>query len=206
MDTSWIDKSGAQDGQSRRHRGRSPDQQSAARLDRVRAACLRHVADNGPCIGIEQVHFDGPDALLTRADDYSLEDAVTHVLRNAKRYRLQESPITITLAAGDTGATITIHNQVPPIAPEMIGNLRVRCIGTSRSGRRWQSRAGTIRGQDVYGKNGRYDRRAQSRRGCEFCDEFAACRVIIKRRPKRKTPICTRRDLERAEADGGFSI
>lgn len=81
------------------------------------------MADNGPCIGIEQVHFDGPDALLARADDYSLEDAVTHVLRNAKRYRLQESPITITLAAGDTGATITIHNQVPPIALEMIGNI-----------------------------------------------------------------------------------
>ncbi|MDR7052650.1 signal transduction histidine kinase [Duganella sp. 3397] len=81
------------------------------------------MADNGPCIGIEKAHFDGPDALLARADDYSLEDVVTHVLRNAERYRLQESPITITLAAGDTGATITIHNQVPPIAPEMIGNI-----------------------------------------------------------------------------------
>ncbi len=102
------------------------------------------MADNGPCIGIEQVHFDGPDALLARADDYSLEDAVTHVLRNAERYRLQESPITITLAAGDTGATIMIHNQIPPIAPEMIGNLRVRCIGQAESG------AGGSRGQGQF--------------------------------------------------------
>ena len=87
------------------------------------AAFLRHVADNAPCIGIDQVNFHGPQTLLARADEYSLEDVVTHVLRNAERHRSPETPIIITLEAGDTGATITIHNQGPPIAPEMIGKI-----------------------------------------------------------------------------------
>jgi len=87
------------------------------------AVFLRHVAGNAPCIGIDQVHFNGPDALLARADEYSLEDVVTHVLRNAERYRLPGSAITITLEAGETGATITIHNQGPPIEVEMISKI-----------------------------------------------------------------------------------
>jgi len=88
------------------------------------AAFLRHVADNAPCIGIDDVRFHGPnEPLLARADEYSLEDVVTHVLRNAERYRLPDTPITITLEAVDTGITITIHNQGPPIAAEMLGKI-----------------------------------------------------------------------------------
>jgi signal transduction histidine kinase len=88
------------------------------------AAFLRHVANNAPCIGIDDVLFQGPkEPLLGRADEYSLEDVVTHVLRNAGRYRLPGSPITITLEAGDTGITIIIHNQGPPIAPDMLGKI-----------------------------------------------------------------------------------
>jgi signal transduction histidine kinase len=87
-------------------------------------AFLHHVADNAPCIGIKDVRFHGPDnPLLARADEYSLEDVVTHVLRNAERYRLAGSPITITAEAIDTGLTITIHNQGPPIAPDMLGKI-----------------------------------------------------------------------------------
>jgi signal transduction histidine kinase len=88
------------------------------------AAFLRHVADNAPCIGIDDVRFHGPnEPLLARADEYSLEDVVTHVLRNAERYRLPDTPITITLEAVDTGITIIIHNQGPPIAAEMLGKI-----------------------------------------------------------------------------------
>lgn len=88
------------------------------------AAFLRHVADNAPCIGIDDVRFHGPDEpLLARADEYSLEDVVMHVLRNAERYRLPGSPVTITLEAIETAITITIFNQGPPIAPEMMGKI-----------------------------------------------------------------------------------
>lgn len=88
------------------------------------SAFLRHVADNAPCIGIDDVRFHGPtESLLARADEYSLEDVVTHVLRNADSYRVPGSPITITLETGDTGLSITIHNQGPPIAPAIIGKI-----------------------------------------------------------------------------------
>ncbi|MEJ7807747.1 MAG: ATP-binding protein, partial [Telluria sp.] len=61
--------------------------------------------------------------VLARADEYCLEDVVTHVLRNAARYRLAGSPITLTLDAVETGASITIFNQGPPITDELIGRV-----------------------------------------------------------------------------------
>ena len=87
-------------------------------------AFLRNVAENASCIGIDGVVFHGPaQALNARADEYSLEDVVTHVLRNAERYRAPGSVIAITLEGGDTGATITIHNHGPLIAADMISKI-----------------------------------------------------------------------------------
>ena len=60
---------------------------------------------------------------MVRADDYSLEDVVTHVLRNAERYRTPGSPITMNLQTTETAATITIHNQGPQIAAEFIDKI-----------------------------------------------------------------------------------
>ncbi len=87
-------------------------------------AFLQNVAANASCVGIENVVFHSTaDAVSARADEYSLEDVVTHVLRNAQRYRKPDTPIDITLDAGDTGATITIHNQGPQIAPDMLAKI-----------------------------------------------------------------------------------
>jgi signal transduction histidine kinase len=88
------------------------------------SAFLEHVAANAPCAGIENVRFiGGGQQVLARADEYCLEDVVTHVLRNAARYRLEGSAITLTLDAVETGATITIFNQGPKIADELIGRV-----------------------------------------------------------------------------------
>ena len=88
---------------------------------------LQSVAANASAAGIDDVIFEGGDEpmapLMARADEYSLEDVVTHVLRNAQRYRIADSPITIRLEASDTGASIIIHNQGPQIAPELIGKI-----------------------------------------------------------------------------------
>lgn len=87
---------------------------------------LQNVAANASCVGIEDVVFNGPVAALTaRADEYSLEDVVTHVLRNAERYRLPGTPITITLerAGAGTSATISIHNHGPQISPDMLSKI-----------------------------------------------------------------------------------
>lgn len=88
------------------------------------SAFLDHVAANAPCAGIADVRFLGAAApVLARADEYCLEDVVTHVLRNAARYRVEGSPITLALDATETGAAITIFNQGPNIDPELIGRV-----------------------------------------------------------------------------------
>jgi signal transduction histidine kinase len=87
-------------------------------------AFLKNVASNAPLVGIDKVDFDSDNAaVMVRADDYSLEDVVTHVLRNAERHRTPETSITMTLKSTETAATITIHNQGPNIAPEMIDKI-----------------------------------------------------------------------------------
>jgi signal transduction histidine kinase len=85
---------------------------------------LREVADNAPCVGIEQVVFAGPETPVTvRAEAYALEDVITHVLRNADRHRTPGSEIAILLAATETAATVTIYNHGPAIAPELIDKI-----------------------------------------------------------------------------------
>ena len=88
------------------------------------AAFLQHVAGNASCVGIDRVEFSGGDAVvMVRADDYSLEDVVTHVLRNADRYRLPGSAIAITLEHTETAAAITIFNRGPHIAGDLIDKI-----------------------------------------------------------------------------------
>lgn len=85
-------------------------------------AFLRHVADNAQHAGIGQVLFDDGAhgaPLMVQADEYPLEDVITHVLANAERHRVAGSPIRIALAATATQAEVRIHNQGPPIAPAL---------------------------------------------------------------------------------------
>ncbi|OQA33337.1 MAG: Swarming motility regulation sensor protein RssA [Betaproteobacteria bacterium ADurb.Bin341] len=85
---------------------------------------LRHVAENAPCVGIEGVEFSGcAESVLVRADEYSLEDVVTHVLRNADRHRTPGSPIRIVLSSSETAAMISICNQGPQIPQEWMERI-----------------------------------------------------------------------------------
>jgi signal transduction histidine kinase len=87
-------------------------------------AFLGNVADNAPLVGIADVGFSGDrEGVLVRADDYSLEDVVTHVLRNADRCREPGSMISIGLKTTETAATIAIHNYGPNIAEELIDKI-----------------------------------------------------------------------------------
>ena len=87
-------------------------------------AFLKNVASNAPCVGVAQVEFDGgEEKVMVRADEYSLEDVVTHVLRNAERYRVPGSPISISLQTTETAASISIHNCGPQIAAEFIDKI-----------------------------------------------------------------------------------
>lgn len=87
-------------------------------------AFLGNVADNAPLVGIADVRFSGgQEGVMVRADDYSLEDVVTHVLRNADRCREPDSMISIDLKTTETAATIAIHNYGPNIAEELIDKI-----------------------------------------------------------------------------------
>jgi K+-sensing histidine kinase KdpD len=82
------------------------------------------VADNAPLVGIADVRFfGGQEGVMVRADDYSLEDVVTHVLRNADRCRQPGSMISIDLKTTETAATIAIHNYGPNIAEGLIDKI-----------------------------------------------------------------------------------
>lgn len=85
---------------------------------------LKNVADNAPMVGIPDVVYQGTDeVVMVKADEYSLEDVVTHVLRNAERYRKPGSCISIRLQDSETAATITIHNNGPYIAEDLIDKI-----------------------------------------------------------------------------------
>jgi len=87
-------------------------------------AFLRTVADNAIHAGIEGVQFDGlPGPLIVKADEYSLEDVMTHILSNADRYRRHDTPIRLTLRRVADTAEVRIHNAGPPIDPAIFGKI-----------------------------------------------------------------------------------
>ena len=90
---------------------------------------LSHIASNSAAAGIPDVTFAAAaQAVTVRADEYSLEDAVSHILRNAQRYRLPGTSIAIALGVNTTEgaapeAVVSISNQGPHIAPDMLGKI-----------------------------------------------------------------------------------
>lgn len=87
------------------------------------AAFLRQVAENAPHAGIEQVVLDAPASeapLWVRADEYALEDVVTHVLSNADRWRHAGTPIHLQLTPTEQGVEVRVHNQGPHVPPDLL--------------------------------------------------------------------------------------
>jgi signal transduction histidine kinase len=81
---------------------------------------LQHVAANAHFAGIAGVGYTAVGApVAVRADEFSLEDVVTHILRNADRHRTPGSPIRLSLQRLDGQALIGIHNDGPAIPPEL---------------------------------------------------------------------------------------
>jgi signal transduction histidine kinase len=87
-------------------------------------AFLASVAKNAHHAGIENVVFDGPtEGILVRADPSALEDTLSHILTNAKRYRPAGTAITISLIAQEVTASITIHNHGPHIPANLLSRI-----------------------------------------------------------------------------------
>jgi signal transduction histidine kinase len=94
-----------------------------ARLDL--AAFAAQLASNAAYAGIDNVRLEawqgGP--LFVEADEYALEDAVTHILRNAERHREPGSEIRLQLEADAATATLRTHNRGPSIANDMLSRI-----------------------------------------------------------------------------------
>jgi len=109
-------------------------------------AFLRTVANNAAHAGIDQVRYDGQSgAVIVKADEYSLEDVVTHVLNNADRHRTRETPIRMTLRASPGTADVRIHNRGAQIHPAMLGKIFEYGVSDADSGE-----AGSHRGQGLF--------------------------------------------------------
>ncbi|NRF69119.1 HAMP domain-containing histidine kinase [Aquincola sp. S2] len=87
-------------------------------------AFLGHVAANADAVGVRDLRYASPGAPVNvRADEFSLEDVVTHVLRNADRHRVPGSPITLRLNFDAREARVEIHNEGAPIADAMLEKI-----------------------------------------------------------------------------------
>jgi signal transduction histidine kinase len=87
-------------------------------------AFLRKVAANAHFAGIDGVQYaPTSEPIFARADEYSLEDAITHILRNADRYRNRGTAIGVALTSVDNTALIAIHNQGPPIDAAIVDRI-----------------------------------------------------------------------------------
>ncbi|MEY2687856.1 MAG: Sensor protein PfeS [Pseudomonadota bacterium] len=99
--------------------------QASAERDRFDlAAFLREVAANAPHAGIDKVvasHCDERCDVV--ADTLKLEDALTHLLTNAQRYRTPGTPITLTLRADRDRADVEVSNEGPRIPAERMSTL-----------------------------------------------------------------------------------
>jgi K+-sensing histidine kinase KdpD len=87
-------------------------------------AFLRGVAENAAYAGIAGVAYaPAAEPVWVQADEYPLEDAITHVLTNADRYRVPGTPITLALRVVGELATVDIHNQGPQIAEDQLARI-----------------------------------------------------------------------------------
>ncbi|MDR0776644.1 MAG: HAMP domain-containing histidine kinase [Azonexus sp.] len=91
-------------------------------------AFLANIADNASHIGVGNViYIPRGVPVPVRADEYALEDVISHLLKNADRHRTPDTPITLALDPnGETesgSVTIKIHNAGPGIPPEWLDKI-----------------------------------------------------------------------------------
>lgn len=87
---------------------------------------LTHVAGNAHFAGVANVRYQPLERpVMVQADEFPLEDVVTHILRNADRHRKAGTPVTITLEVPSDGhtATVDVHNEGDPIDPALMARI-----------------------------------------------------------------------------------
>jgi signal transduction histidine kinase len=87
-----------------------------------------NIADNAPHIGVDNVVYARRGVpVLVRADEYTLEDVIGHLLKNADRHREPGTPITLAVGLEDEiepgSVSMKVHNTGPAIKPEWLGKI-----------------------------------------------------------------------------------
>jgi len=87
-------------------------------------AFISQIAENAHFAGIIDVEYQQHEApLWVRANVFSLEDVLTHILNNAQRHRDKQTAIQLTLVATDALVEIHIANQGALISAEKIQHI-----------------------------------------------------------------------------------
>lgn len=87
-------------------------------------AFLQLIAENAHYAGVNNVVYQALNkAVLAKANAFSLEDSITHILNNAERYRTPDTPIVLSLVEEDSAIEIRITNQGEPIPQEKLAQI-----------------------------------------------------------------------------------
>jgi signal transduction histidine kinase len=116
-------------------------------------AFLRHVAHNAGFAGVSQVVYAARGRpALAQADEYALEDVITHLLHNADRHRVPGTPITLELEGPDAQGRLQIgvHNVGPGIAPELTERIFEYGFRGDTAGHLADPAEGSQRGQGLF--------------------------------------------------------
>lgn len=85
---------------------------------------LSNVASNASFAGIADVHYQGIGRpVMVQADEFSLEDVVTHILRNADRHRSAGTPIRLSLHTRGPRAVLRVHNTGAPVSESLLERI-----------------------------------------------------------------------------------
>jgi two-component system, OmpR family, sensor kinase len=85
---------------------------------------LSTVASNASFAGINEVHYAASSqAMPVLADEFSLEDVLTHVLNNANRYRKPGSAITLRATKEDNCTVLQVVNLGPHIPADTLPHI-----------------------------------------------------------------------------------
>ena len=86
-------------------------------------AFMAQIAENAHFAGITNVTFNSGQSVWVRANPFSLEDALTHILNNAQRYRKANTPINLKLVSNETTIELHVENEGEQIAEEKLARI-----------------------------------------------------------------------------------
>lgn len=137
---------------------------------------LTDVAQNASHAGIAGVAFEDPGLPVpVRAEEHSLEDVLSHLLSNADRHRVPDTPVRITILRGPSRVELVVGNEGAAIAPENLERIFEYGVTGSADGAATGNRGqGLFVARTYMAKMGGTITARNVPRGVEFVLTFAA--------------------------------